>query len=360
MATKTEAFIGKASAIHQHKYDYTLVEYINNSTNVIIICPIHGRFTQRPGNHLSGAQCKECSKLNRAATNLEKYGHPNIAHGTKKDKISTTNIERYGVSQSAASSNNIKKRKQTLLGRYGVDNPSKILQFQEKRKQTFLDRYGADNPSNVLLFQEKRKQTFLDRYGVPSSFKRLDSIEKSRNTCIQQYGVPHHTQRNISPTILNNISDFDWLYDQYITQQKSATKIAIELGVTTKTICTYLKRQEITLRRMVKFSWMCIDWLDSIMDKDNILIVHSLNSGEYNIPNTKLHVDGFCEATNTVYEFHGDYWHGNPTKYHPDRLNTTTNSTMGELYKKTIEREEKIRELGYELVIMWESDFNNH
>lgn len=31
---------------------------------------------------------------------------------------------------------------------------------------------------------------------------------------------------------------------------------------------------------------------------------------------------------------------------------------MGYLYKKTLEREQKIKDLGYNLVVMWESDWN--
>jgi hypothetical protein len=35
-------FIKKANEIHKGKYDYSKVVYINNKTNVCIICPEHG------------------------------------------------------------------------------------------------------------------------------------------------------------------------------------------------------------------------------------------------------------------------------------------------------------------------------
>ena len=53
---KQEKFIGD-------KYDYSKVEYVNNSTKVCIICPIHGEFWQTPNKHLGGQGCKECSKV---------------------------------------------------------------------------------------------------------------------------------------------------------------------------------------------------------------------------------------------------------------------------------------------------------
>ena len=57
----TEEFVKKAKMVHGEKYDYSLVEYKNNSTKVKIICPIHGIFEQRPNGHLNGRGCSKCS-----------------------------------------------------------------------------------------------------------------------------------------------------------------------------------------------------------------------------------------------------------------------------------------------------------
>jgi len=57
----TEEFIEKAKAIHKDKYDYSKVNYINACTKVIIICPEHGEFEQNPNNHLNGNGCNKCT-----------------------------------------------------------------------------------------------------------------------------------------------------------------------------------------------------------------------------------------------------------------------------------------------------------
>jgi len=57
--TKDE-FIKNAIAVHGSKYDYSNVNYINGKTNVEIICPIHGLFTQNPNSHLNGRGCPLC------------------------------------------------------------------------------------------------------------------------------------------------------------------------------------------------------------------------------------------------------------------------------------------------------------
>lgn len=55
-----ENFIERAKKIHNDKYDYSKVEYVNNSTKVCIICPEHGEFWQTPDSHLRGRGCPIC------------------------------------------------------------------------------------------------------------------------------------------------------------------------------------------------------------------------------------------------------------------------------------------------------------
>jgi len=56
----TQEFITQAKKVHNDKYDYSLVDYINNKVKVKIICPIHGIFEQTPNNHLNGCDCVYC------------------------------------------------------------------------------------------------------------------------------------------------------------------------------------------------------------------------------------------------------------------------------------------------------------
>jgi len=56
----TGGFIEKAIEVHNYRYEYSLVDYINNHTKVKIKCKEHGYFNQRPADHLSGKGCPEC------------------------------------------------------------------------------------------------------------------------------------------------------------------------------------------------------------------------------------------------------------------------------------------------------------
>lgn len=69
-------------------------------------------------------------------------------------------------------------------------------------------------------------------------------------------------------------------------------------------------------------------------------------------------VDGYDSETNTIYEFNGDFWHGNPHIFDSNKINNVLGKTFGELYKKTKDREEYFIKKGYNLISIWENDFN--
>lgn len=56
-----EEFIKECNIVHNNKYDYSKVEYINNKTKVCIICPEHGEFWQIPQDHTKGRGCTKCN-----------------------------------------------------------------------------------------------------------------------------------------------------------------------------------------------------------------------------------------------------------------------------------------------------------
>lgn len=57
----TEYFIRKSKEVHGDRYYYNLSEYINNRTDVIILCNIHEDFSQSPSNHYAGKGCPKCA-----------------------------------------------------------------------------------------------------------------------------------------------------------------------------------------------------------------------------------------------------------------------------------------------------------
>lgn len=100
MNTKIDNFIKKSNDIHNNKYDYSKVDYINNSTKVCIICPEHGEFWQTPNSHLSGVGCPSCYG-NKKLTNTQfieeckkihngKYSYDKTHYKNKRSKVIIT------------------------------------------------------------------------------------------------------------------------------------------------------------------------------------------------------------------------------------------------------------------------------
>lgn len=57
-----EEFIERANKIHNNKYIYDYVKYINSNTKIKILCKEHGFFMMLPNNHLSGKnKCPQCT-----------------------------------------------------------------------------------------------------------------------------------------------------------------------------------------------------------------------------------------------------------------------------------------------------------
>ena len=77
-----------------------------------------------------------------------------------------------------------------------------------------------------------------------------------------------------------------------------------------------------------------------------------------NVVYGRFKADGFSAKTNTVYEYYGDFWHGNPALYDADYINPVSKKRMGDLYNKTLERRQQIVNLGYNLVEIWDSEWN--
>ena len=110
------------------------------------------------------------------------------------------------------------------------------------------------------------------------------------------------------------------------------------------------------------FSKISLKWLDYLSNKNNIFIQHANNLGEKIISykNKKYKCDGYCKYNNTIYEFYGDFWHGNPKLFKQDDYHPIRKIKYGEIYAETIERENILKNMGYNVVSIWESEFNEY
>ena len=94
-----------------------------------------------------------------------------------------------------------------------------------------------------------------------------------------------------------------------------------------------------------------LDYIGLINDKQHRNVSIKIN-------NKRLKVDGINPDIKTIYEFYGDFWHGNPKLFKPNEINPVNKTKFGKLYRNTIMREKQIKKAGFQIISIWEDEFN--
>jgi len=101
-----------------------------------------------------------------------------------------------------------------------------------------------------------------------------------------------------------------------------------------------------------------IEWLDYIkVSTPDILHVLNNENGEFKIPNSNYLADGYSKKQNCIYEYHGDYWHGNPKTHDPKVINKRTKTSYEQLYNKTLTKQHFCEKEGFIYKYIWESEW---
>ena len=109
-----------------------------------------------------------------------------------------------------------------------------------------------------------------------------------------------------------------------------------------------------------QYSKALIQWLEWRARVGNVTIQHALYVGEKSIPGTRHKLDGYCEETNTVYEYHGCVFHGCPVCFPDNRQDThhqLTKQSLSELHALTMKKKAYLENLGMKYVCIWDHEF---
>jgi hypothetical protein len=291
----TNEFIKKAVLKHGERYDYSLVDYKHGMSKIKIICLKHGQFEQTPSHHLCGSGCTKCS--NNLITTKEFIEKAIVKHGNKYE-------------------------------------------------------YSKVNYKNV---RTKVIITCL----IHGDFEQLPCEHLKGSICIKCAHNKKALTKECFIKRANLIHNNKYNYNK-VEYKNAHTKVII--------VCpkhgSFLQEPQSHLSgcgcvQCFRFySNISIQWINYLQISINKEIQNILSpNGEYKIPSTKFKADGYCKETNTIYEFHGDLWHGNPKLYNKNNINPVSKKTFGMLYNYTQEKKAKILELGYNYVEIWEHDW---
>ena len=91
--------------------------------------------------------------------------------------------------------------------------------------------------------------------------------------------------------------------------------------------------------------------------REGVRIQHALNGGERSLLGTRYKLDGFCQETNTAYEFHGCVFHGCPQCFSTETKHPLTQQSMSDLYALTEKKKAYVESQDMKYVCIWEHEF---
>jgi hypothetical protein len=354
-----EQFIEKANRIHNNFYDYSKSICIDAYTELEIRCPKHNKiFWATPVHHFlygckdcgneKGAKTRTCSidifieKANKVHNNFYDYSKSIYIKGLVKTEIYCPKHQKSfwlepTIHLQGAGCRDCGFEK---TGKGLVSNTTRFIEKANEvhnfRYDYSLAIYGQNNAVKINIICKKHgifPQTpahHLNGEGCPKCIKVLeeDFIERAKST----YSNKFQYDRMVYISFTKKIEIFCIEHNRYFWQMPYSH--LNNDGCPCR--CPWISKSE---RK----------WLDYINIPDDPQHRQVIILG--------THTDGFIPETNTIYEFNGDYYHGNPTRYNPQDTNPTNHKTYGKLYAATLQREQLLRNAGYNVVSIWESDW---
>lgn len=175
----TNYFKEKSIKLHENKYQYSLVDYLNNLTKVKIICPIHGVFEQKPKDHLLGKGCSKCVGKNKNSEDLiEEF---NTLFNNNHYDYSLVNYV------------NAKYKVKIICPTHGIfeQTPNSHLSgkgcpiCRESKGEREIKQYLLNN--NIKFIQQHKFKNCKNKQPLP-----FDFYLPYYNTCIEFHGEQHY------------------------------------------------------------------------------------------------------------------------------------------------------------------------
>jgi hypothetical protein len=374
MEYNTEWFIEECKKVHGDKYDYSKVVYTKANNKVIIICKKHGEFEQRAMGHKLGKECVRCG--------IEKQV---LSFKIRFEEFLERSKNKYNdkFNYNKESFIDMSSKMKIICSIHGEIEMTPTLHLTSKTgcsKCRYIS-LAKSKTKTLEKFLEEAIEKHGDKYNYSKIKEYINCHKKMTIICpkhgdFQQTAEKHlyggcrkcaddlhaSKSRKTNEKFIEEAKKV-WgdLYDySEINYQNTHTKIKILCkihGLFEKSPNDHLYGQGCQKCKPPKHSKISLKWLKYMMIRDKVHIEHSENGGEHRIKNSLYHADGYCKETNTIYEFYGSYWHGDPKKYKSEDKNKHMNKSFGELYQNTLKKIEHCKANGYNVIECWESDW---
>jgi len=207
-------FVKKATEFHNGKYDYSQTKYINMTTRVDVICPLHGNFSISPIKHLhSGQGCPACGATSRGRR-LDVIGSAKKTATTKLEKFAdsfedqASNVHGHVYDYSKVSYFGAKEKVEIVCKTHGS--------FFQTPEHHVKRGYGCPACGHILSKQEFNIAKFLAKFTPMVSRdrttikpKELDIYLPEKALAIEYCGMYWHSHADKEDEAENKLRHAD-------------------------------------------------------------------------------------------------------------------------------------------------------
>ena len=229
-----------------------------------------------------------------------------ITELSKQLSVTPAVIRRYIKQYNITSPSQQELREASNIRKYGVSNTGMLPEIRSKAIDTMKKKYGGHNWSNASGKRHIRDNTCEKKYGNKNVAKTKYAKTKTKKSNLQKYNREHINQSHIPLDVITKLNDSSWLYDQHVTQQKTLSLIAQELGFNNDmtTAMRYLHKHNIPTQH----------FQHSTGEKEVLNFIQDLLPNTVIISNTfsvipPKELDIYIPSHNIAIEYCGLYWH---------------------------------------------------
>lgn len=354
----TLSFINKAKIIHGDQFSYDRCRYGENQRDKVwVTCRKHGDFLIGPSQHLRGkggcSHCKrETTSRNKRMSTEEFIRRSKEIYGSRFTYEKTNYIRReMPVTINCPDHGPFEVRPTSHLyqgvgcGRCDGKEPLDPSSFFSRCVSMHGGRYDY---SETIFSKVSSSITYACR--IHGKVKQLAFNHLTGSGCPRCYGkLTHEEFVRRAENVHGKIYHYD---DPY---RRCDDLLNIRCARHGK----FLQRPQNHLQGQG-----CPKCAKRISRKETLWLASLGNPNlQYQkmitVSGSNYFVDGYDETTNTIFEFYGDKWHGNPNVKFGSDHNPVNGIPYATLHNRTLLREEALLSAGYRLVTIWESDWDN-
>lgn len=356
--TTIEEFIERATKVHNGFYDYSKSIYINAHTKLMLICPVHGGFMQIADSHLVGNGCPKCGRIRtqtaraipqqefiKIATKIHNgfYNYSKVVY-KNTDKRITIICPEHGEFTQTPYKHLIGRGCSQCGGSYAKFTTEEFIKRAMQKHNGFYDYSKSFYTSSI-----KKLIIICPKHG---EFHQTPGHHLNGRGCFKCAGKNKTTEEFIQESNNKHNGVYDYSKSIYKGVLKKVIIICSKHGEFLQTAGHHLMGVGCS-KCVHRISKPETRWLDYLFVPKEFRQKFIIINGQ------RFYPDALDIENKIVWEFYGDFWHGNLQIFNPSEINKVTKCTFGELNLKTMNKEKVLKDNGYNVISIWESDFKS-